>query len=721
MDSKKSGFSEADNEAAGRLLLMAVFAVVAVIFLMVSPILIGGFLIGLIWYGAYVKDGDKNGESVIWPVAITLTVFVYLFGLPQSDLFQGVLFSDFHSWTSGKVGSVLSFINQILPKKMMIKNISVDQAQLYFWLMIAFAIASFVYLHFRGAGRGQFLYKGFWYILTPLRMLSAKIWWVAVLGALLLVSSKLLGLSYWFKSGCGFLLMHMMVYSVHINRKEIFQFGGTEASDSKEKPLSRGPIVIGHERERSYKKVVLSDDELNHHVHILGASGFGKSVLLSHIIQNRIQSKTGMLFVDLKADFETIRQVVSIAKKSDRLNDLCIFSCANPEISNYYNVLGSGSANQLKDRIMGALNWSEEFYKNEASSFLLKLLRGLVLLRELKSESFDLRTILKCADDIREIEGIIDRLPKDQVEIRNSLEGLVFHLSKSENQKALRGLRSQIESLVLSDFGYLLTDGGPGNNRIELFNAIRSGKIVYVLLDSRRYGESSKALGKLILQDLKSASARIDNEIPRDQRQNFTVVVDEFSDMVTEDFISFLDRARSSKIGVVVAHQEIADLDRISPEFAKRLMNSTSTCFSFLQKLPSSSELVAGIGGTKKTKEVTEQAKSNWLFGDEKTGMKSIKEVDEFIIHPNVIRSLGVGECVMIQKYPRSRSVVVKVRPEEKTNYLLDEEVVRSLNGFAQKQARTMLVPRNEIKAQVNSSAARSAEEFYKVNETGRF
>ena len=100
MDNKKGGFSDSDNEAAGRLLLMSVFAVMAVIFLMVAPILIGGFLIGLIWYGAYIKDGEANGENIIWPIAITLTVFVYFLGLPASNLLQGVLFTDFNQWTA---------------------------------------------------------------------------------------------------------------------------------------------------------------------------------------------------------------------------------------------------------------------------------------------------------------------------------------------------------------------------------------------------------------------------------------------------------------------------------------------------------------------------------------------------------------------------------------------------------------------------------------------
>ncbi|MBN8540718.1 MAG: hypothetical protein J0L82_10065 [Deltaproteobacteria bacterium] len=36
--------------------------------------------------------------------------------------------------------------------------------------------------------------------------------------------------------------------------------------------------------------------------------------------------------------------------------------------------------------------------------------------------------------------------------------------------------------------------------------------------------------------------------------------------------------------------------------------------------------------------------------------------IDEFIIHPNVVKSLGVGECVVVSKYPRKRSMLLKVR-----------------------------------------------------------
>lgn len=669
------GFSEADNEMLGRLLLLGVAGIAALAIVAISPIIIGGLLIGLTWSGAYMEDGEPDVKRIMWPVVITLATFVFAFGMipPFDGYYPGVVFRDFHQWTSTQISYLLVGANEWLPKGYKIKSVTIQQVRIYAWLAIPTAIATVIWLQVKAGGRGVLLYRGVAGLFAPARALASRWSWLAAVAAIFIILVYMVSLPLWARQGVGTALLLMIAY-------RLIEFGIAATTDGQQVEHSRlKPIALGNEKGKPHRKINLSNEQVNHHVHIVGASGFGKSVLLSHILKNRIETGGGVLFLDLKADFETIRQVVSTAHTAGRSDELYIFSCGNPEISSPYNVVANGTANQLKDRIMSALNWSEEYYKNEASSFLLKLLRGLTAVRDLTGKRFDLGTILDCADDHTRISQVIATLPESELEAKQQLSGLISYLSKADNQRALRGLRSQLEALLLSDFGHLLRTQEDG---IDLFEAIRSKKIVYVLLDSRTYGESSKALGKLILQDLKAASAKVDNDIPRDQRTPFSVIVDEFADMATEDFVSFLDRARSSKIGVVVAHQEIADLSRINPEFSRRLMNSTSTLFAFLQKLPESSELISGIAGTRKAKEVTEQAKTDWLFGEQKTGMKSVKEVDEYIIHPNVIRSLGVGECVLIQKYPRSKAMIVKVSREAK-DYLSDNEIRSLLSSRA--------------------------------------
>lgn len=425
--------------------------------------------------------------------------------------------------------------------------------------------------------------------------------------------------------------------------------------------LINGPegVTLGSVENSFLKKEVLTEGQLNHHVHIVGASGFGKTVLISHIVRDRIEKGKGMLFIDLKNDIETRNKFLSFASSAGRSADVQTFSLCDLENSTPYNLVSHGSPTQLRDKIILAFNWSEEFYKNQSSSYLLKLLIGLCWLRDTRSEfSLNLFTILKGLCDDTYVSTLCQLIPEEKIHIKIQLEECYKFLKSNDNYKSLQGIRSQLESLTLSDFGELLLSSTRG---IDLFKAINDGKLVFIFLDSRRYGESAKVVGKLILQDLKMVSARIDAEVFKEHRKPFAVIIDEFADLAQEDFIGFLDRARSSKIGIVVAHQEICDLLKISPEFAGRLMGNTATLYAFLQKGPESAEVISSIAGTRKVMKETQRSEK-LLFFDVPTGDKSLREVEEFEIHPNVIKSLGVGTCVCIKKYPRSKAYLVAVK-----------------------------------------------------------
>lgn len=419
----------------------------------------------------------------------------------------------------------------------------------------------------------------------------------------------------------------------------------------------RNLVTLGKIKGAIWKQENLTEDELNHHVHVVGASGFGKTVLLSHIIRQRIENGKGLLFIDLKGDLETLMKFTKYASDCGRASDLNIFSITEKEFSVPYNILGDGNATQLRDRVIGSLSWTEEYYKNQSSSFLLKLFLILCWLRDNKGEPLNIATVLKCCESIDWLVDSCNRVPCDQLQIKVISQNLLEFLSDKENYRSIQGLRTQLESIALSDFGTLVT---PDSGGINLFNSYRNSEIVFLFLDTRRYGETARSLGKFILQDLKFTSAKIDAEIRNKDRNPFSVIIDEFADLASEDFIGFLDRARSSKMSVVVSHQEICDLNRISPDFAGRLMGNTSTLYAFLQKRPESAELISSIAGTRKAWSQTEQ--SNGFLGfDIRTGAKSFREVEEFRIHPNTVKSLEVGNCVCIKKYPKAKSYQIKI------------------------------------------------------------
>lgn len=421
-------------------------------------------------------------------------------------------------------------------------------------------------------------------------------------------------------------------------------------------PPLEGGVFIGRVKGHLLAKEYLTDAELNHHVHIVGASGFGKTVLLTKILKDRVHRGQGCLWLDMKGDRGAIEEMTQFVKEIGREKDLRVFSISHPELSGYYNLVSEGNATEIRDKIISSMNWSEEYYKSQTMSYLLKLLTAFVWLRDNKSFSFDLHTIYEGTTSEDFIATLIAQVPNDNIAIRKLLEDCYQYLT-AKAVSNLSGFNAQLESLILSDFGEFLKERSEG---IRLFKAVKENYIVFIFLDSRRYGESARAIAKMLIKDLIATSARIDAEVPKSKRNPFVCFIDEFADIADESFTAFPDRARSSKMSLVLSHQDLSDLKRISEEFYSRMTANMATLYAFLQSVPGSADEISKRAGTKTVWKETYKAESFWFFS-KRTGDRSLREVEEFRVHPNVVKSLRVGECVVVKKYPYARAHVGRV------------------------------------------------------------
>ena len=402
------------------------------------------------------------------------------------------------------------------------------------------------------------------------------------------------------------------------------------------------------------KRVAFTLEQLQHHLHVLGASGFGKSTLLFHLIGHHIRNELGLIFVDLKADSDTVTEITTLCRSSGRMGELRLLDLSRPELSLSYNPCKRGNPTEIKDKIVGAFSWESEYYKNAAQSFLLTVLKALVWLRDNRKVAFTLDDLYGAtlgADYLISVGTALNG-GMAPTEMREDIHELATYLRSRENWKELHGLRTQLKLLLDSEFGAALKSDKQG---LDFFDAIAKRQIVYVLLDSQTYGETAKILGKLILQDLKSCSGEIVTKIPKTSRTHCTIIVDEFADLATEQFVGFLNRARGSKLGVVIAHQEIADLTAISQAMRDQVMTNTSTTVSFIQKSPESAERISNLAGTRatiaRTRQVVEEPGIFW--NDKKySGVESERETYEYNIHPDTIKCLPRGQCVIIGKIP---------------------------------------------------------------------
>lgn len=422
-----------------------------------------------------------------------------------------------------------------------------------------------------------------------------------------------------------------------------------------------------------YRSLKLSWRDFNHHIHVLGQSGAGKSVLLKSFYSKFIDQKMGLIMVDLKADINVSEEIQLYAAQAGRLGDLAIIDLNYPSFSAGYNPLARGNASELKDKVINSLDWSEVHYKKVSERVLLTLMRVVEEGRDAWGQ-WTLKDVLSALKKPDLLNSVAKDLPTG---LASDVIELSKELKTKEMQKSISGLVTDIELMVRSQFGEILTR----KTSVDFLETIRKNQLLYVLLDSQKYSETAIRLAKMMISDIKAASGEISSSgYPKSHQ--CAVIIDEFADIVSDEnaaksFAGFLNRARSSNIGIIMAHQSLGDF--ASDQAKKQILDNTETVFSFVQKDPETCEILASIGGTHKVEEKTRVYDNELLWGDMETGRGSIKEVEEFIVHPNVFKNLNTGQAVYLAKKPsRIHKINVSmVEAPEKS-----EELLSQINKF---------------------------------------
>ena len=130
------------------------------------------------------------------------------------------------------------------------------------------------------------------------------------------------------------------------------------------------------------------------------------------------------------------------------------------------------------------------------------------------------------------------------------------------------------------------------------------------------------------------------------QRNPVTLIIDEFASFATPDFGEFIEKARGAGISIVVTYQSRKSLDHIEQSLALKMNENTANKVVFQVQDSEDVEWFCSLLGTKTTEKETYQTESG-IFGDTKTGAKSMREVEEYVIHPNEIKKLKLGQALL--------------------------------------------------------------------------
>jgi len=412
-----------------------------------------------------------------------------------------------------------------------------------------------------------------------------------------------------------------------------------------------GEIVLGVD---GYGRLVrLRDDELSAHGLILGASGAGKTTTLLTILSDQIARGRPVVAIDMKGSPAFARTLADAAAAAGR--PIKVWTIDGGA---HWNPLAHGNATELKDKIMATERFTEPHYQRAAERYVQTVLQVLAHaspgVPPTLNEVVDLMDPRRLATALRSL----DRPHRERVQ--DYLAGLTH-----DQHSAIRGLQTRLAVLTESHTApFLAPPAEPGDDpTIDLRDAVRGPDVVVFSLNSSRYGKLASQIGTLAVQDLVAASGdRLDAGSDAGVAGRAMIGIDEFSALGADHVIALLARGRESGITVLVATQELADLERAAAGLRDQVLGVTAIKIAHRQEVPASANTVAQIAGTEKVWEVTRQL-GGWLLGGPGTGRGTKRQVEEFVVHPNDIKSLRTGEAVVISKIRGGRPKTVRVNP----------------------------------------------------------
>jgi hypothetical protein len=203
---------------------------------------------------------------------------------------------------------------------------------------------------------------------------------------------------------------------------------------------------------------------------------------------------------------------------------------------------------------------------------------------------------------------------------KSDLRRVCEELSNSKKDN-YQGLINQLSKIMNSTAGEIVS-GTPGmESEFNFKDAIREKKIAYLFMNSLKLKETAAVTGKLMLQDLmKTVESIYDDR--NFIKQPMTLIIDVFASFATPDFGEFIEKARGAGIGVTVAYQNRQSLNSIEGDLTLKLNENTAT---------------------KVVLQVQDSEDAEWFCG-----LLGTQEVEEYVVHPNELKSLKMGQALLV-------------------------------------------------------------------------
>jgi hypothetical protein len=306
--------------------------------------------------------------------------------------------------------------------------------------------------------------------------------------------------------------------------------------------------------------VALDTDQRIKHTYVIGASGTGKSTFLLNLICQDMENGKGLAVLDPHGD---LIDEILLHVPEHRQKDVILFDPADADYPIGCNILAAHS--ELERTLLAsdlvavfrrlATAWGDQMdtvFSNAILAFLessrggtLSDLRRFLVEKEYRTE------FLTTVQD----ENVVYYWQREYPLITGRPQTpILTRLDAFLRSKLVRNIVSQRE------------------NRLDFSEMMNSGKIFLARLAQGAIGEENAyLLGSLLVSKLHQA-ALSRQEQKESERRPFFLYVDEFHHFITPSMASILTGVRKFRLGLILAHQELRQLEKRDSEVAHAVL-----------------------------------------------------------------------------------------------------------------------------------------------------
>ena len=306
------------------------------------------------------------------------------------------------------------------------------------------------------------------------------------------------------------------------------------------------------------------------HTYIIGKTGTGKTTMLETMIRQDIEHGEGFCLLDPHGDL--IERLLPVIARS-RPNDLVYFNVPDSKQPLGFNPLKSVAVDKRSLAASGLLEAFKKIWVDSWGPRTEHILRN-CLLTLFSQPSATLADISRLLDDYSFRTRALTHL--DNEHVRDFWLKEYRGWSDRFRAMAIAPIQNKVGAFLANPI--LQRIFTQTKSSIDVRQSMDQKKILLVNLAKGKIGEDAAALlGSLLVSTIGFAALRR-ADMPEEEREHFYLYLDEFHNFTTLSLANMLSEIRKYKVGLVLAHQYISQLDT---EVRDAILGNVGTLISF--------------------------------------------------------------------------------------------------------------------------------------------